>query len=109
MRQSIRSLVKEIYKISLQVCLTKRSIIRLINTRSCFICKLSIAERSSRKSTSQRSRHYEESRGAVAKNDAVLETAVDLNYPDIRDMNTISGLLNQCSAILSKNDSAEKL
>jgi four helix bundle protein len=70
--------------------------------RAALSVKLNMAEGSTRKSPLERRRFLEISRGSVVEIDAALETAIDLNYLTIDDLNTISNLLNKCFAMLSK-------
>lgn len=64
--------------------------------------KLNMAEGSTRKSQIERNRYMEIARGSVVEIDAALETAVDLQYLTIENLQHIGILLNRCFAMLSK-------
>jgi four helix bundle protein len=97
-----RDLVKEIYKISLQLPAEEKfNMVQQIR-RAALSVKLNLAEGSSRKSEIERKRFYEISRGSVIEIDAALETAVDLNYFTITNLENAGILLNRCHAMLSK-------
>jgi four helix bundle protein len=69
--------------------------------RAALSVKLNLAEGSTRKSPNERRRFYEVARGSVVEIDAVLETAVDLNYFKTDQLNSVAKLLNKCFAMLS--------
>ena len=98
----IRNLVNEIYQISLRLPNEEKfNMVQQIR-RAALSVKLNMSEGSTRKSTAERRRYYEISRGSVVEIDAVLETAVDLNYLSIKELDTVGALLNKCFAMLSK-------
>ena len=104
----IRNLVNEIYQISLRLPNEEKfNMVQQIR-RAALSVKLNMSEGSTRKSTAERRRYYEISRGSVVEIDAVLETAVDLNYLSIKELDTVSNLLNKCFAMLSKMMVLEK-
>jgi four helix bundle protein len=70
--------------------------------RAALSIKLSLAEGATRKSLMERKRFYEMSRGSVVEIDAALETAIDLNYFILEDLQNIGNLLNRSFAMLSK-------
>ncbi len=70
--------------------------------RAALSVKLNLAEGSTRRSAQERKRYFEVSRGSVVEIDAALETAVDLGYYKIEELQKISELLNKCFAMLSK-------
>lgn len=106
--QVIRNLVNEIYQISLRLPNEEKfNMVQQIR-RAALSVKLNMAEGSTRSSFIERRRYYEISRGSVVEIDAVLETAVDLNYLSIKDLDTVSNLLNKCFAMLSKMMVLEK-
>lgn len=97
-----RELVKEIYKISLQ--LPKEENFNLVQQirRAALSVKLNFSEGSSRKPVVERRRYYEIARGSVVGLDAAFETAVDLNYFTEAQLEGVGTLLNKCFAMLSK-------
>ena len=98
----IRSLVTEIYRISaLMPELEKFNMVQQIR-RAATSVKLNFSEGSSRKSELERKRFFEIARGSVVEIDAVLETAVDLNYIKVQDLHLTEILLNKCFAMLSR-------
>ncbi len=97
-----RELVKEAYRISLLLPKEENFNMTQQMRRAALSVKLNLSEGSSRKSETERRRYYEISRGSVVELDAVLETAIDLNYFSENDLETVSELLNKCFAMLSK-------
>ncbi|AHF15994.1 four helix bundle protein [Niabella soli] len=98
----IRELVKETYKVNILLPVEERfNMIQQIR-RAAISVKLNLAEGSTRKSEAERRRFYEISRGSEVEIDAALESAVDLNYFVIEDLNHIGVLLNRCFAMISK-------
>jgi four helix bundle protein len=76
----VRELVKETYSVSLKLPPEEKfNMVQQIRRASLSI-KLTLAEGSSRKSSTERNRYLEIARGSVVEIDAALETAVDLNY-----------------------------
>lgn len=76
--------------------------------RAALSVKLNMAEGSTRNSFVERRRYYEVACGSVVETDATLETAVDLKYLDIKDLSSVSSLLNKCFAMLSRMITLEK-
>ncbi|WP_324585601.1 four helix bundle protein [Agriterribacter sp.] len=106
--QAIRNLVNEIYKISLHLPNEEKfNMVQQIR-RAALSVKLNMAEGSTRNSFVERRRYYEVARGSVVETDAILETAVDLKYLDIKDLSIVSSLLNKCFAMLSRMITLEK-
>ena len=100
--QVIRELVKETYKISLQLPSEEKfNMVQQIR-RAALSVKLNLAEGATRKSVLERKRYLEISRGSLVEIDAALETAVDLNYFKTENLEPIGILLNRCFAMLSK-------
>jgi four helix bundle protein len=100
--QVMRELVKETYKISLQLPPDEKfNMVQQIR-RAALSVKLNFAEGSSRKSDAERKRFKEIARGSVVEIDAALETAVDLGYFKIEHLTQLGELLNKCFAMLSK-------
>lgn len=98
----IRELVKEIYQISLKLPSEEKfNMVQQIRRASLSV-KLNLAEGSTRKSVVERKRYLEIARGSIVEIDAALETAVDLNYLQLNDLESIGNLLNRCFAMLSK-------
>jgi four helix bundle protein len=97
---AVRELVKEIYKISkLLPTYEKFNMVQQVR-RAALSVKLNLAEGCSRRSSQERKRHLEISRGSIIEIDAALETAVDLNYYKKDELKTTAGLLNKCFAML---------
>jgi four helix bundle protein len=100
--KSARELVKEIYRISLQLPKEENFNMTQQIRRAALSVKLNLSEGSSRKSEAERSRYFEIARGSVVELDAALETAVDLNYFSEAQLESVGVLLNKCFAMLSK-------
>jgi len=99
--QAIRELVKETYKVSLLLpSQEKFNMVQQIR-RAALSVKLNMAEGSTRKSDTERKIFLEISRGSVVEIDAAIETAVDLNYFTIEELQTLGKSLNKCFAMLS--------
>ena len=100
--KSVRELIKEIYFISAKMPSEERfNMIQQIR-RAALSIKLNLAEGASRRSPIERKRFLEISRGSLIEADAILATAIDLNYYSNDSLTTIGGLLNKCFAMLSK-------
>lgn len=98
---AIRELAKEIYAVSLKLPADEKFNMVQQMRRAVLSVKLNLAEGSTRKSPNERRRFYEVARGSVVELDAVLETAVDLNYFKNDRLNAVAKLLNKCFAMLS--------
>ena len=99
---AVRELTKEIYRISVKLPAEEKFNMVSQIRRAGLSIKLNLAEGSSRRSPGERKRFFEVSRGSVIEIDAILETAVDINYFKMEDLSMIAGLLNKCFAMLSK-------
>jgi four helix bundle protein len=100
--QALRELNKEIYKISLRLPVEEKfNLVQQIR-RAALSAKLNLAEGSTRRSDAERKRYLEVSRGSVVEIDAALETAVDLEYFKMEELQKAGELLNKCFAMLSK-------
>jgi four helix bundle protein len=100
--KTIRDLVKEVYRVSLQLPSDEKfNMVQQIR-RAAVSVKLNFAEGSSRKSEAERRRFNEIARGSVVEIDAVLETSVDLGYFNADQLKIVGELLNKCFAMLSK-------
>jgi len=97
---AVRELTKEIYGISMKLP-PQEKFNMVPRMRRGLSVKLNLCEGSSRKSATERKRFYEISRGSVIEIDAILETAVDINYLTTEDLKPIGLLLNKCFAMLS--------
>jgi len=98
----VRELVKETYQVSLKVPPDERfNMVQQIR-RAALSVKLNLAEGSTRRSEVERKRYLEISRGSLVEIDAALETAVDLEYFSVEQLQNIGVLLNRCFAMLSK-------
>ena len=100
--QAIRELVKEAYKISKKLPDEERFNMVPQIRRAALSVKLNFAEGSTRKSMVERKRYLEISRGSVVEIDAAVETAYDLQYIELANLQTLSEHLNKCFAMLSK-------
>lgn len=100
--QAVRELTKEIYRISMQFPVEERfNMVQQIR-RAALSVKLNLAEGCTRRSIAERKRYLEISRGSVVEVDAVLETAVDLQYLSKLNLEKLGENLNKCFAMLSK-------
>jgi four helix bundle protein len=99
---AVRDLTKEIYKISMLLPSEEKFNMVQQVRRAALSVKLNLCEGCSRRSATERKRYIEISRGSVIEIDAALETAVDLNYLKISELEKTSELLNKCFAMLSK-------
>jgi four helix bundle protein len=100
--KAVRELTKDVYRISMQLPSEEKfNMVQQIR-RAALSVKLNLAEGSTRKSDIERRRYLEIARGSVVEIDAALETAVDLNYYSIEELEFTGELLNKCFAMLSK-------
>ena len=101
MYKAVSELTKEIYQVSLKLPADEKfNMVQQIR-RAVLSIKLNLAEGSSRKSASERKRFLGIARGSLIEVDAVLETAVDLNYIPLNDLKNAGDLLNKSFAMLS--------
>jgi four helix bundle protein len=70
--------------------------------RAVLSVKLNLAEGSSRKSEAERKRFYEISQGSIVELDAAFETAVDLEYFQLAELQIFGEQLNRCFAMLTR-------
>jgi four helix bundle protein len=99
---AIRDLTKEVYTLSMKLPAEEKFNMVQQMRRAALSVKLNLAEGSTRRSEVERKRFIEISRGSIVEIDAVLETAIDLNYLKVEDLNKVGQLLNKCFAMLSK-------
>ena len=100
--QVARELVREVYKISLILPADERfNMVQQIR-RAALSVKLNLSEGSTRRSVVERKRYLEISRGSIVEIDSALETAFDLKYYKLEELQPIGILLNRCFAMLSK-------
>ena len=97
-----RELTKEVYRISMLLPSEEKFNMVPQMRRAALSVKLNLSEGSTRKSEVERKRYFEISRGSVVEIDAVLETAIDLNYLKIDDVRALGEYLNKCFAMFSK-------
>ena len=98
---AVRDLTKEVYAVTtLLPAEEKFSMVQRLR-RAALSVKLNLAEGSTRKSGAERARFTEIARGSVVEIDAALETALDLNYLKLEQLNAAGELLNKCFAMLS--------
>jgi len=69
--------------------------------RAALSVKLNLAEGSSRKSETERKRFYEISRGSLIEIDTAFESAVDLNYYTVSDLDDVNTQINKTFALIS--------
>jgi len=100
--QAARELVKEVHTISLALPDEEKFNMKQQIRRAALSLKLNLSEGSSRKSEKERKRYFEIARGSVVEIDAALETAIDLDYYKVNELEKSGNLLNKCFAMLSK-------
>jgi four helix bundle protein len=99
---AIGALIKEVYLVSKKSPTEERFNMVQQMRRAVLSVKLNFAEGASRRSAIERKRFLEVSRGSLIEVDAVLETAVELEYFSVDQLDNIGKLLNKCFAMLSK-------
>lgn len=102
MYRTVRKLVRETYKVSLLLPSEEKFNMMQQIRRAAVSVKLNLAEGSTRKSEAERKRFFEVARGSVVEIDAALETAVDLNYFAVNELETLGQLLNKSFAMLTR-------
>lgn len=102
MYRTVRELVWETYKVSLLLPSEEKFNMMQQIRRAAVSVKLNLAEGSTRKSEAERKRFFEVARGSVVEIDAALETAVDLNYFAVNELETLGQLLNKSFAMLTR-------
>lgn len=100
--RTVRELVWETYKVSLLLPSEEKFNMMQQIRRAAVSVKLNLAEGSTRKSEAERKRFFEVARGSVVEIDAALETAVDLNYFAVNELETLGQLLNKSFAMLTR-------
>lgn len=100
--KAARELSKEVYRVSTLLPSEEKFNMVPQMRRAVLSVKLNLAEGSTRKSEIERKRFLEISRGSVVEIDAVLETAVDLNYFKVEELKVLGEYLNKCFAMFSK-------
>ena len=99
--QAIRDLVKEVSHVSLKLPTEEKFNMMQQMRRAALSVKLNFSEGCSRKSSQERKRYFEISRGSVIEIDAILEAAVDMNYFKVDNLENSGKLLNRCFAMLT--------
>jgi len=100
--RAARELTKEIYTLSMRLPAEEKfNMVQQIR-RAALSVKLNLAEGCTRRSAVERKKYMEVSGGSVVEMDAILETAVDLDYFKKKNLEKIGELLNKCFAMLSK-------
>jgi len=98
---AVRELTREVYRVSSKLPAEEKfNMVQQIR-RAGLSVKLNLAEGASRRSAVERKRFSEVARGSLIEIDAVLETAVDLGYFRIDELDALAALLNKCFAMLS--------
>lgn len=100
--QVVKVLIKEVYAISLRLPNEEKFNMIPQMRRVSLSVKLNLAEGATRKSIIERKRFLEIARGSVVEIDAVLETAVDLQYLSIDELKDVGLLLKRSFAMLSR-------
>jgi four helix bundle protein len=100
--QAVRDLTKTVYLCSNKLPPEEKFNMVQQVRRAVLSVKLNLAEGSSRKSEVELKRFYEIAQGSVVELDAAFETAVDLDYFKISDLNDLGNQLNKCFAMLAK-------
>ncbi|GAA4740411.1 four helix bundle protein [Flavisolibacter ginsenosidimutans] len=99
--EAVRELTREVYKASMLLPPEEKfNMVQQIR-RAALSVKLNLAEGSTRRSEVERNRFIEIARGSVVEIDAAFETAVDLDYFKLEQLQKTSELLNKCFAMLS--------
>ena len=98
---AVRDLVKEVYKVSMLLPSEEKFNMVSQIRRAALSVKLNLAEGSTRHSEQERKRYVEIARGSVVESDAALETAVDINYIKVEQLQIMGEWLNKCFAMLS--------
>jgi four helix bundle protein len=97
-----RKLVQECYILTRAFpAIEKFNLVQQIN-RAALSVVLNIAEGASRKSSLERKRFYEISRGSIIEIDAALQISFDLNYIDETNLKNIKPLVQSTFNILSR-------
>lgn len=98
---AVRELTKEVYKVSMLLPAEEKFNRVMQSRRAALPLKLNLAEGSTRRSERERNRYIEIASGSVAEIDAAFESAVDLNYLKLEQLQNINELLNKCFAMPS--------
>lgn len=98
---AVCELTQEVYRISNFLPADEKFNMVSQIRRAALSVKLNLTEGSTRHSEQERKRYAEIARGSVVEIDAALETAVDIGYLKIEQLQTVSELLNKCFAMLS--------
>jgi four helix bundle protein len=96
-----RGLVKECYLFTKRLPPDEKFALVSQIRRAAVSVKLNIAEGASRKSETERKRFYEISRGSIIEIDAAFESACDLSYFTIIELEPVSIVVNKCFAMLT--------
>ena len=96
-----RVLMKECYRISLLLPQDEKFNMVSQIRRAALSVKLNLAEGSSRKSSIERKRYYEISRGSIVELDAAFEAAVDLNYLNEEQVTDLAAPINNSFALIT--------
>jgi len=96
-----RDLVKECYQFTKLLPTDEKFALISKIRRAALSVKLNIAEGSSRKSETERKRFYEISRGSIIEIDAAFESACDLSYFTVGELESLGIVVNKCFAMLT--------
>lgn len=99
--KTARELVKSCYKITLLLPIEEKYALAQQIRRAVMSVKLNIAEGSSRRSEAERKRYFEISRGSVIEIDAAFESAFDLAYITLEQLEDTGKLINKTFGLLT--------
>lgn len=100
--QVVKALIKEVYAVSLRLPNEEKFNIIPQMRRASLSAKLNLTEGATRKSMIERKHFFEVARGSVVEIDAILETAVDLQYLSTDELKDVGVLLKRSFAMLSR-------
>jgi four helix bundle protein len=96
-----RELVKQCYQFTKMLPPDEKFALSSQIRRAALSVKLNISEGASRKSETERKRFYEISRGSLIEIDAAFESACDLSYFTVGDLESLNVVVNKCFALLT--------
>ena len=99
--KTARELVKECYHFTKLLPPEEKFSLSTQIRRAALSVKLNIAEGASRKSENERKRFYEISRGPIIEIDAAFESACDLSYYTVEQLEPVGDIVNRCFALLT--------
>ena len=100
--KATRAFVKECYLASKEFPQEERFALVQQIRRAAFSVHLNLSEGFSRKSTAERKRFFEVSRGSIVEIDGALDAAEDLGYCKKESLVQLGLRMNRCFSMLSK-------